>query len=38
MNTVSYREGDALELWRDYNQRAVVVQRIEVIQNEMHAA
>ena len=34
---VTNREGDALELWRDYNQRAVVEQRIEEIKSEMHA-
>ena len=31
------REGDALELWRDYNQRAMVEQRIEELKSEMHA-
>jgi hypothetical protein len=34
---VTNRESDALELWRDYNQRAVVEQRIEEIKSEMHA-
>lgn len=34
---VTNREGDALDLWRDYNQRAVVEQRIEEIKSEMHA-
>lgn len=34
---VTNREGDALELWRDYNQRAVVEQRIEELKSEMHA-
>lgn len=34
---VTNREGDPLELWRDYNQRAVIEQRIEEIKNEMHA-
>ena len=34
---VTNREGDPLELWRDYNQRAVVEQRIEELKSEMHA-
>lgn len=34
---VTNREGEALELWRDYNRRAVVEQRIEEIKAEMHA-
>jgi hypothetical protein len=35
---VANREGVPLELWRDYHQRAVVVeQRIEELKSEMHA-
>lgn len=34
---VTNRSDDALELWRDYNQRAIVEQRIEEIKNELHA-
>ncbi len=35
---VTNREGDTQELWREYNQRAAVEQRIEEIKIEMHAA
>ncbi len=34
---VSNRMGDPLELWRDYNKRAVIEQRIEEIKAELHA-
>ena len=34
---VTNRSEDPLELWRDYNKRAVIEQRIEEIKAEMHA-
>ncbi len=34
---VTNRSGDPLELWRDYNKRAVIEQRIEEIKAELHA-
>ena len=34
---VTNRTGEALELWRDYNKRAVIEQRIEEIKAELHA-
>jgi hypothetical protein len=34
---VTNRSADPLELWRDYNKRAVIEQRIEEIKAELHA-
>jgi hypothetical protein len=34
---VTNREGEPLGLWRDYNQRAVIEQRIEELKAELHA-
>ena len=34
---VTNRTDDPLDLWRDYNQRAVIEQRIEEIKAELHA-
>ena len=34
---VTSHGGNPLELWRDYNKRAVIEQRIEEIKAELHA-
>jgi hypothetical protein len=31
------READAMEVWRDYNKRAIIEQRIEELKAELHA-
>jgi len=34
---VTNREADAMEVWRDYNKRAIIEQRIEELKAELHA-
>ena len=34
---VTHRNEDPATLWRDYNQRATIEQRIEELQNDLHA-